>query len=201
MMPTPSLKAVRRLHKLQPLFNRLAASSATATQQVRKVIASPTPQQKRPSGISLKNLLHTTQKDINQNLPNREQIITSEIQLPKIDTFELISAWKAFAHTISDESAGLADRFDLLEPKMSDDHTVNVVVNNPMLQTEINKLKNQIELFLRHHLSHPSLVINIILDDSHQVEKYHTRSELLTIMRKENPILEKLEQEFQLIQE
>lgn len=113
---------------------------------------------------------------------------------------ELGAAWRAFATTLPDDLGGLADRLDSMQPVMSDERTFEVTVYNTMLQNEVNKLRTQIESFMRERLSHPVLTMKIVLDDSHHAEHYLTRGELLIAMRKENPALEKLEEVFQLTQ-
>ena len=153
-------------------------------------------------GMTFKNL----EKSKEASNPNaitdlQESKSTTEGEQDVFDDEQLNGQWIGMCVRMQNSSqlVGLAQRLKLLTPKILEFPHVEVVIDNPILLEEINNIKNRIRLTLAQTLHNNALTITYRLAKQEEVGKILSKRERLDEMRKNNPALDKLMQDFHLI--
>ena len=94
---------------------------------------------------------------------------------------------------------GLSQRLKMLTPKILEYPTVEIVIDNPILMEDVSKIKNRIRSTLVQGLHNDALVINYRIADQSEIKKIKSKREIFEDLRKNNPALEKLMQDFKLV--
>ena len=97
------------------------------------------------------------------------------------------------------ELTGLAQRLKTLTPKISQFPEVEIVIDNPILLNEVNKIKPRIKKTLALGLRNSALTVNCRLAEQSEVGKVLSKKEIFDELRKKNPAIEKLMQDFKLV--
>ena len=176
----------------------------TPTEKVQKVTVTTTKNIKLGGiGMSFKNLEKSKEAEsqiddindldeTNPNNPNEQQEFNEE---------QLYAQWYSMcirmqAHT---ELMGLAQRLKTLTPKITAFPEVEIVIDNPTLLNQITKIKPRIKKTLSLGLHNSAMSINFRLAKQEEVGKILSKQEIFEELRKKNPALEKLMQDFKLV--
>lgn len=90
-------------------------------------------------------------------------------------------------------------QMDNMEPLLQEDgHTILVIVENPSVQGELQKMQPRIEAYLRQRLQNNML--HLITRQREATEKQHffSRREIFNMMLEQSEALRKLTEEFEL---
>ena len=153
-------------------------------------------------GMTFKNLEKSKEaKNANAISDLQESQATAEGEQEVFDEEQLAGQWIAMCvrmQTIQ-QFIGLAQRLKLVTPKLQEFPHVEVVIDNPILLDEVINIKNRIRLTLAKGLHNNALTIHYRLAKQEEVGKILSKRERLEEMRKKNPALGKLMQDFKLI--
>ena len=78
-------------------------------------------------------------------------------------------------------------------PTVESDTLFKVVADNPMMADEIRQAEDRILKYLREKFSNPAITMEIVVDQSRNVEHLLTREERYAKMKASNPALAELE--------
>ena len=205
----------RKPKRLHPIFKTIAAvQAAPAAAQpqatAKPVIAQPVPeinpQPARKKDIpSLKgNNIFTS---IYGNKPagrtdqphgrQTVQVIDQEQHPVKPLTADTLqNAWNDFAATLPRQDTPLKNRMINCHPEIRSDAAFAVKAGNPMMADEIRSAEDRILNFIRERFSNPAITMEIVVDQSRNVEHLLTREEQYAKMKASNPALNELEAVF-----
>ena len=205
----------RKPKRLHPIFKTIAAvQAAPAAIQpqatAKPVIAQPVPeinpQPARKKVIpSLKgNNIFTS---IYGNKPagrtdqphgrQTVQVIDQEQHPVKPLTADTLqNAWNDFAATLPRQDTPLKNRMINCHPEIRSDAAFAVKAGNPMMADEIHSAEDRILNFIRERFSNPAITMEIVVDQSRNVEHLLTREEQYAKMKASNPALAELETVF-----
>ena len=205
----------RKPKRLHPIFKTIAAvQAAPAAAQpqatAKPVIAQPVPeinpQPARKKAIpSLKgNNIFTS---IYGNKPagrtdqphgrQTVQVIDQEQHPVKPLTADTLqNAWNDFAATLPRQDTPLKNRMINCHPEIRSDAAFAVKAGNPMMADEIRSAEDRILNFIRERFSNPAITMEIVVDQSRNVEHLLTREEQYAKMKASNPALAELETVF-----
>ena len=205
----------RKPKRLHPIFKTIAAvQAAPAAAQpqatAKPVIAQPVPeinpQPARKKVIpSLKgNNIFTS---IYGNKPagrtdqphgrQTVQVIDQEQHPVKPLTADTLqNAWNDFAATLPRQDTPLKNRMINCHPEIRSDAAFAVKAGNPMMADEIRSAEDRILNFIRERFSNPAITMEIVVDQSRNVEHLLTREEQYAKMKASNPALAELETVF-----
>ena len=205
----------RKPTRLHPIFKRTAArqaAPATAAPKatVKPVIAQPaqvqTPQPARKNSIpslkgdSIFTSIHGNRPSGRPDQPNKSQTVqaadTGQHPAKPLDQARLEDCWSNFAATLPQQDTPLKNRMINCHPTVKTDSLFTVTVGNPMMAQEIDQAKQRILDHIRGQFSNPSISVEIIVDQTRNVEHLLTREERYSKMKKENPALAELESVF-----
>ncbi len=97
------------------------------------------------------------------------------------------------------EYYGLSQRLKMLTPKITGYPEVEVVIDNPILLEDINKIKNRIRSTIVQGLHNNSIVINYRVAKQSEITKIRSKREIFDDLRKKNPAIDKLMENFKLV--
>ena len=125
------------------------------------------------------------------------QVIDQEQHPAKPLTQEkLQDCWHEFAATLPRQDAPLKNRMINSHPEIQSDSAFSITVGNQMMADEIRLAQDRILNFIRKSFNNPAITIDIVVDQSRNVEHILTRDEEYAKMKKENPALVELEAVF-----
>ena len=212
--PEDSVGSGRKPRRLKSLFKQLiqtAQPKKTAPQVAVAAQNSVTPA--RPTsntgkGIQLTNVgtswkqLREKAKPIKMNIlpgtgspaqqkDNTDQTFSQE---------DLELQWMAMCNRMPQRNkdlAGIAARMKNMNPTITEMPQVEVVVSNELVKSEIDPIKNSIEVTLRTYLHNSQIKLTIQVSEKQQV-KVLSRREQLEEMIQQNPAIEMLQKAFDL---
>ena len=201
-----------------------AAQGAGAEQKDDKKVDSTSPaapsastpnESKKPVNLSTKNIklgsIGMTFKNLEKSKEN------SYKNLNAISDVEDTSSKDGVAQTFNDEQLyaqwlsmcmrmqavneffGLSQRLKMLTPHITEYPNIEVVIDNPILLDEIGKIKNRIKSTLVQGLRNSTIVINYRVAEQAEIGKILSKKEIFEEMRKKNPAIDKLMEDFKLI--
>ncbi len=97
------------------------------------------------------------------------------------------------------EYYGLSQRLKTLTPKITVYPEAEVVIDNPILLEDINKIKNRIRSTIAQGLHNNSIVINYRVAKQSEITKIRSKREIFDDLRKKNPAIDKLMENFKLV--
>lgn len=206
----------RKPKRLHPIFKTItataqavpaaAAPKATAKPVTAQTVQQPTPQPARKSAIpTLKGGSIFTSIYGNKpagrpdQLHGRQtvQVIDQEQHPAKSLTADALqNSWNEFAATLPKQDTPLKNRMINCHPAVKSDTLFTVTAGNPMMAQEISQAQDRILRFIREQFSNPAIDMELIVDQSRNVEHLLTREERYARMKKENPALQELESVF-----
>ncbi len=94
---------------------------------------------------------------------------------------------------------GLSQRLKMLMPKITVYPVVEVVIDNPILFEDVKKIKNRIRSTIVQGLRNNTIDITYRIAEQSEITKIRSKKEIFDDLRKNNPALEKLMQDFKLV--
>ena len=206
----------RKPKRLHPIFKTItataqavpaaAAPKATAKPVTAQTVQQPTPQPARKSAIptlkggSIFTSIYGNKPAGRPDQPHGRQtvqVIDQEQHPAKpLTTDALQNSWNEFAATLPKQDTPLKNRMINCHPAVKSDTLFTVTAGNPMMAQEISQAQDRILRFIREQFSNPAIDMELIVDQSRNVEHLLTREERYARMKKENPALQELESVF-----
>ena len=206
----------RKPKRLHPIFKKTAATQqavtvaaapqATAKTVTVQTIQQPTPQPARKNviptvkGGSIFTSIYGPKTAGRPDQPHGRQtvqVIEQEQQPAKSLTPDALqNAWNEFAATLPREDTPLKHRMINCRPQIKSQVAFSVTAGNQMMADEIHQAQDRILKFIRDSFSNSAISMEIIVDQSRNVEHLLTREEQYAKMKKENPALAELEAVF-----
>ncbi len=206
----------RKPKRLHPIFKTItataqavpaaAAPKATAKPVTAQTVQQPTPQPARKSSIpTIKdgNIFTSIYGKKPAGRPDQPhgrqtvQVIDQEQHPAKpLSADALQNLWNEFAATLPKQDTPLKNRMINCHPTVKSDTLFTVTAGNPMMAQEISQAQDRILRFIREKLSNPAIDVEIIVDQSRNVEHLLTREERYAKMKASNPALAELETVF-----
>ena len=198
--------------RLKPLFKQLVVAS-TATQapsQTGNVAArkSPLPEQKeekrkapvmRPGmiGVSIRHrpaqpTATQSQATVQPTTPAAQASYENHI----FNERDLNYYWREFAQKLPKEEKANASRMMNLQPKLLNDTTFEVGVDNNMVEKYMMQLLPQIQNHLRENLHNRKITMTVRVLEAKEVVRAYSQVERFQLMSKKNPKLMKLKEVF-----
>ena len=155
-------------------------------------------------GMTFKNLKKHKEEDKNNYSAISDTIETASIAEDKKQPFDnelLYGQWMSMCMRMQgiNELYGLSQRLKMLTPKITDYPSVEIVIDNPILLDQIGKIKNRIRSTLVLGLHNDDIIINYRVAKQAEIGKIRNKREIFDDMKKKNPALDKLVQEFKLV--
>ncbi len=94
---------------------------------------------------------------------------------------------------------GLSQRLKMLTPKITEYPIVEVVIDNPILYEDVKKIKNRIRSTIVQGLHNSTIDITYRIAAQSEITKIRSKKEIFDDLRKNNPALDKLIQDFKLV--
>ena len=206
----------RKPKRLHPIFKKITATAqavpAAATPQATvKPVTAQTVQQPAPQPAR-KNVIPTIKggsifTSIYGNKPagrpeqphgrQTVQVIDQEQHPAKPLTSDALqNSWNDFAATLPRQDTPLKNRMINCHPEVRSDTMFSVQAGNPMMADEIRQAQDRILNFIRGRFSNPAIDMEIVVDQSRNVEHILTREEQYAKMKASNPALAELETVF-----
>lgn len=198
--------------KLKPLFTQpIVISTPTPAQpQVGEAAGkrSPLPELKTEkrkiplmklgTGISIRNYQKQEEKKQAATPTNREETVYQEDYKDHIFTEDNIRYyWREFAQQkLPIEEKANAARMMNMSPKLLDDTTFEVGVDNGMVEKYMNQLLPAIQNHLRERLHNRKITMKIRVFEAEEVIRAYSPVERFQLMIKKNPKLMKLKEVF-----
>ena len=206
----------RKPRRLHPIFKTItataqavpaaAAPKATAKPVTAQTVQQPTPQPARKSAIptlkggSIFTSIYGNKPAGRPDQPHGRQtvqVIDQEQHPAKPLTADTLqNSWNEFAATLPKQDTPLKNRMINCHPAVKSDTLFTVTAGNPMMAQEISQAQDRILRFIREQFSNPAIDMELIVDQSRNVEHLLTREERYARMKKENPALQELESVF-----
>ncbi len=155
-------------------------------------------------GMTFKNLKKHKEEDKNNYSAISDTTETASIAEDKKQPFDnelLYGQWMSMCMRMQgvNELYGLSQRLKMLTPKITDYPSVEIVIDNPILLDQIGKIKNRIRSTLVLGLHNDDIIINYRVAKQAEIGKIRNKREIFDDMKKKNPALDKLVQEFKLV--
>ena len=207
--------------RLNPLFKQQAAMNAAAQPQPQAGVAaaptqangymgrkSPLPEikeeRKIPTikagqiGISIRRPLSSQvqQKPTNTNASPAPQKIQADYEDYVVYEKDLKFYWRDFASRLPKEESANAARMMNMSPKLLNDTTFEIGVDNEMVAKYMNKLLPAIQEHLRTNLHNRKITMTVRILEAKEVVRAYSQVERFQLMSKKNPKLLKLREVF-----
>lgn len=155
-------------------------------------------------GMTFKNLKKHKEEDKSNYSAISDTTETASIAEDKKQPFDnelLYGQWMSMCMRMQgiNELYGLSQRLKMLTPKITDYPSVEIVIDNPILLDQIGKIKNRIRSTLVLGLNNDDIIINYRVAKQEEIGKIRNKREIFDDMKKKNPALDKLVQEFKLV--
>ena len=203
----------RKPKRLHPIFKKTtateqavpvaAAPKATVKPVTAQTVQQPTPQPARKSvipslkGGSIYTSIYGNKPAGRQDQPHGRQtvqVIDQEQHPAKpLNLDALQNNWNDFAAQLPRQDTPLKNRMINCHPAVKTDTVFTVTAGNQMMADEILQAKDRILDFMRDRFCNPAIMMEIVIDQSRNVEHILTREEQYARMKKENPALAELE--------
>lgn len=154
--------------------------------------------------MTFKNLKKHKEEDKNNYSAINDTTETASIAEDKKQPFDnelLYGQWMSMCMRMQgiNELYGLSQRLKMLTPQITDYPSVEIVIDNPILLDQIGKIKNRIRSTLVLGLHNDDIIINYRVAKQEEIGKIRNKREIFDDMKKKNPALDKLVQEFKLV--
>ena len=205
----------RKPKRLHPIFKTIAARQAAPAAAAPKATAKPVVAQPVPeinAQPARKKVMPTIKggdifTSIYGNKPagrpdqphgrQTVQVIDQEQHPARpLSADALLDSWNDFAASLPRQDSPLKNRMINCHPEVKSDTLFIVTAGNPMMAEEIRQAQDRIIGFIRERFSNPAINMEIVVDQSRNVEHLLTREERYAKMKKENPALIELESVF-----
>lgn len=104
--------------------------------------------------------------------------------------------WLDFANQLPIEENATAGRMKDMLPKLINDTTFEVAVNNKLVENKMRQMAGQIEQYIRVQLHNSKIVMQVRLCEEQERRRVYGRVEQFQMMAKKNPVLQSLKEAF-----
>ena len=87
---------------------------------------------------------------------------------------------------------GLASRLKNITPHIADYPNIEVVIDNEILLSQVNDIKNSIAATMKKTLGNDGITVSLKLADIDNRRRAYTKREIFDELRQKNPAIEKL---------
>ncbi len=199
--------------RLKPLFKQLAAATPAVTQQSQPqagtaaVRKSPLPDQKqekrkipviKPGQLSV-SIRHrpVQQETAKPATPVAANMNQTDYEDYMFNEKDLNYYWREFSQQqLPKEEKANAARMMNISPKLLNDTTFEVGVDNEMVAKYMNQLLPDIQAYLRDRLHNRKIVMTVRVFEAKEVVRAYSHLERFQLMSKKNPKLMKLKEIF-----
>lgn len=206
----------RKPKRLHPIFKTITAraqavpTAAAPKATAEPVIAQPVPEinaqparKKAMPTLKGNNIFTSIYGNKQAGRPDQPhgrqtvQVIDQEQHPVKpLSADALSDSWNDFAASLPRQDTPLKNRMINCRPEVKSDSVFTVLAGNPMMAEEIRQAQDRILNYVRERFSNPAITMEIVIDQSRNVEHLLTREERYAKMKKENPALNELEAVF-----
>ncbi len=176
-----------------------SSSSASSTPGNSGASGAPRPTIKVSSlGMSMKSMQQRANAKM-QILPGKQGIEEKNQQEEAVFTqedFEL--QWMAMCNRMPQHLCGIASRMKNMNPEIKDFPSVELVVPNEIIKTEVENIRRNIVSTLKLHLHNSKITLTLRVAEKQQQERVLTRREQFEEMERQNPSISKLREAFSL---
>ena len=154
-------------------------------------------------GMSFKNL--EQKKEASKSFQSTNDIDETTLKegdtAKTFDDEQLAGQWISMCMRMQavNELYGLSQRLKMLTPKITDYPQIEVVIDNPILLEEINKIKSRIRSTLVQGLQNNSITINYRVAKQAEITKIRDKREIYEDLLKNNKAFERLVKDFKLV--
>ena len=106
--------------------------------------------------------------------------------------------WMSMCNRMPQEYSGIATRMKNMNPVITEFPKLQVTVDNTLIQQQMEEFKGRIVKTLINNLHNAGITLEITVAEQTERKKILTRREQFEALRKENPAVEKLRQDFDL---
>ena len=106
--------------------------------------------------------------------------------------------WMSMCNRMPQEYSGIATRMKNMNPVITEFPKLQVTVDNTLIQQQMEEFKGRIVKTLVNSLHNAGITLEITVAEQTERKKILTRREQFEALRKENPAVEKLRQDFDL---
>ena len=106
--------------------------------------------------------------------------------------------WMSMCNRMPQEYSGIATRMKNMNPIITEFPKLQVTVDNTLIQQQMEEFKGRIVKTLINNLHNAGITLEITVAEQTERKKILTRREQFEALRKENPAVEKLRQDFDL---
>lgn len=100
--------------------------------------------------------------------------------------------WKQFAASLPKEESAMAGRLMNIRPKLNDDNTFNVTIDNKLVAQELHGMQPRIEQYLRRQMQNSRISMRIRVEDVLPTHRILSRVEQYQILENRNSALKLL---------
>ena len=105
---------------------------------------------------------------------------------------DLVLQWAMMCNRMPESMVGMASRMKNLTPHITTYPNVEVVVDNQILLSQLQNIKNRIKATLSRDLHNGDLQVEFRIAEGEEFKKPLTKKEVFDELRKQNPAIEKL---------
>jgi len=155
-------------------------------------------------GMTFKNL-EKSKENANRNYNALTDVAdsnpTNEGEQQPFNEEQLQGQWMGMCMRMQSNSQfyGLSQRLKMLSPKIIEYPTVEIVIDNPILLEDVSKIKKRIRSTLVQGLHNNNIIITYRIAEQSEITKIRSKKEIFDDLRKTNPAIEKLMQDFKLV--
>ena len=181
----------------------VAQSAITPNESKKKVSQSVKNIKLGSIGMTFKNLEKSKENSFkNLNAINdMDETPAKDDDTQSFDDELLYAQWLSMCMRMqaSNQFFGLSQRLKMLTPHITEYPNIEIVIDNPILLDEIGKIKNRIKSTLVQGLRNSTIVINYRVAEQAEIGKILSKKEIFEELRKKNPAIDKLMEDFKLI--
>ncbi|EFA43946.1 DNA polymerase III, subunit gamma and tau [Hallella bergensis DSM 17361] len=105
---------------------------------------------------------------------------------------ELSIQWTLMCNRMPQRLVGLASRLKNITPHIADYPNIEVVIDNEILLSQVNDIKNSIAATMKKTLGNDGITVSLKLADIDNRRRAYTKREIFDELRQKNPAIEKL---------
>lgn len=198
-------------NKTQPEHTTDTTTHTTTTTQQPTNHTSPLPSPQdntRKTPLPRLNTLGTSINKLKQDITNNptpqatthttKQNQTQQTDNPPLTEDELLVSWHRFIEQLPREHTANAQRMKTMTPKLTNNNTFEVLVENEQVKIFIDQLVPDTQKFLRKELNNNTITMNVRIAQPKDPVRYLTKTEIFQTFEQNNPAIRKLTETFNL---
>ncbi len=104
--------------------------------------------------------------------------------------------WHEFVNLLPQEETAMAQRMKIIRPKLLDDATFEVLVDNEQVKIYMENIARRVEVFMRKQLHNKNISMKVRIAQPEEVTHIISKPQQYQAMLKQNPALKKLTETF-----